>query len=113
MRESYLEQAFDVWLHHEAMPTWEREYKFSPRRRWRLDFAWPERKVGVEIDGLVWGRPGGHQTVKGIIAASEKHEALMVAGWQILRVPGPWVAEGQRMIWRTKTMDTLRILLGI
>ena len=111
--ESYLERAFDVWLQHEAMASWEREYRFAPARRWRIDFAWPEKKVGIEIDGLLWGRPGGHQTVKGIIAASEKHEALMVAGWRILRVPGPWVAEGQRMIWRTKTMDTLKLLLGV
>ena len=78
----------------------------------RIDFAWPKLLVGVEINGLVWGRPGGHQTVKGIIAAAEKHEALMMEGWRVLQVPGPWVAEGNRSIWRPRTMDTLKLLLG-
>ena len=29
-----------------------REYKFHPRRDWRFDFAWPEKKLAVEIQGL-------------------------------------------------------------
>lgn len=112
MSASYLEQSFDVWLRQEGLPPWEREYRFSTSRRWRIDFAWPKLLVGVEINGLVWGRPGGHQTVKGIIAAAEKHEALMMEGWRVLQVPGPWVAEGNRSIWRPRTMDTLKLLLG-
>ena len=29
------------------------EYRFHPERRWRADFAWPEKKLLVEVDGGV------------------------------------------------------------
>lgn len=47
---------------------WEREHLFAPERRWRLDFAWPHKRVGVELDGLVHSGRGCHQTVDGILA---------------------------------------------
>ena len=31
----------------------EREYRFFPGRLWRFDFAWPESKVAVKIEGGV------------------------------------------------------------
>ena len=54
---------------------------------------------------------GGHQTVKGVLQDAEKHEAALLAGWRVYRVPGPWIAEGDRAIWRPQVMDTLKALL--
>ena len=28
------------------------EHRFHPSRLWRLDLAWPEEKLAVEIDGI-------------------------------------------------------------
>mgnify|MGYP006149714629 CR=1 FL=1 len=28
-----------------------KEHKFHPKRKWRLDLAWPEEKLAVEIEG--------------------------------------------------------------
>ena len=35
---------------------WEAEYQFHPTRKWRLDFAWPELWLGIEIQGSTWAR---------------------------------------------------------
>lgn len=39
-------------------PQPEREYEFTDERDFRLDFAWPDIKVGVEIDGAGGGGYG-------------------------------------------------------
>jgi hypothetical protein len=31
----------------------EREYQFDSSRKWRIDFAWPDRKLAVEIESSV------------------------------------------------------------
>lgn len=88
------------------------QYRFHPTRRWRFDFAWPDRKVAVEIDGLVQSGRGRHQTVQGVLGDAEKQEAALRAGWLVYRVPGPWVASRSRHVWRPQVITTLRQLLG-
>ena len=94
VRQSELEETFaralTPWI---SIPTPVREHRFAKPRRWRFDFAWPQHQVAVEIDGLVWHNrgKGRHQTVDGIVADSEKHEAAMMLGWVVYRVPGPWI----------------------
>ena len=67
----------------------------------------------MEIDGLVRDGHARHQTYEGVIGDAEKHECAMREGWKVYRVPGPWVAQGERMIWRPFVMHTLRLLLGL
>ena len=112
MTASYLEESFMTWLNRERIPPPEREYRFHPTRRWRLDMAWLGPKVAVEIEGVL---PGGgrHQKMVGFIQDCEKMEAALLLDWKVMRVPGPWVAEGERTIWRPQTMVALRYLLGI
>ena len=33
------------------LPAPVREYRFDPKRKWRLDFAWPELRLAAEVDG--------------------------------------------------------------
>ena len=115
MAKSDLEGAFALWLRQRdntdiAPPV--RQLRFAPPRRWLFDFAWPAQRVAVEIDGLVYGGRGGHQTVDGVLKDCEKHEAALRLGWRVYRVPGPWIAEDNRLIWRPEVMETLRLLLG-
>jgi hypothetical protein len=44
----------------------EREYKFHPTRKWRVDFAFPALKIGVEVEGGIWiaGRHSGDRGLK-------------------------------------------------
>ena len=63
------------------------EHRFAaPSRQWRLDFAWPDRKVAIEIEGGVWSR-GRHVRPKGFIDDCEKYNAATLNGWRVYRVP--------------------------
>lgn len=66
------------------LPPVQREYRFNPERRWRFDFAWPEKRVAVEIEGGVWSG-GRHTRGSGFIADCEKYNAATFAGWRIFR----------------------------
>ena len=108
-----LEAAFDFWLRQNGdIPTPTREYRFAPPRRWRFDFAWPDHKLAVEIEGITYDG-GRHQRVEGFIADCHKYEVALMQGWRVYRVPGQWIAQGGRPIWREAVMDNLRGLLGI
>ena len=110
---SYLEDSFAAWLRQfPEIPTPELEYRFAPPRRWRFDFAWVDQQVAVEIEGGLY-QGGRHQTLKGFLADAEKYMAAQVAGWQVLRIPGPWIAEGETTIWREDVMDAVKHLLGV
>jgi very-short-patch-repair endonuclease len=60
------------------------EFRFHPERRWRFDWAFPERKIAVEIDGGVW-IAGRHNRGSGYLADMEKLNAAAEAGWRVLR----------------------------
>ena len=60
------------------------EHSFFPGRKWRLDFAIVDLKIGIEIEGGVWAN--GRQTRgKGFIEDMEKYNAAATLGWVILR----------------------------
>lgn len=113
MAVSYLEESFVAWLNQNPdVPSPEREFKFHPSRKWRFDMAWPHQKVAVEIEGVL---PGGgrHQQIQGFVGDAEKYEAALVLGWCVYRIPGTWIAIGERTIWRPQVMETLKQLLGV
>ena len=78
-------------------PEPEREYRFAPPRRWRLDFAFPEAMVAVELDGGTW-TGGRHVRGSGYAADCEKHNAAVLAGWSVLRLTGDMLS-GNPVRW--------------
>lgn len=74
------------------------EFKFHPTRRWRFDFAWPEKKLAVEIEGGVW-TGGRHTRGKGFSEDCEKYSEAAVLGWRIIRVTGDQVRSGKAIQW--------------
>lgn len=60
------------------------EYKFHPKRKFRLDWAWPEGKVGIEFDGVMM-RTVGHNSLAGILRDSEKSNLAQAMGWRVFR----------------------------
>ncbi len=60
------------------------EFRFHNTRHWRLDFAYPEHKLAIEIEGGVWSK-GRHTRGSGFIADMEKYNELAVMGWRLLR----------------------------
>jgi hypothetical protein len=67
------------------------EYQFCKSRKFRLDFAWPEQKIGIEIDGGLFGQKGAkaHSSISGLLRDREKDNLLVVSGWRVLRCIPP------------------------
>jgi very-short-patch-repair endonuclease len=77
-----------------GMPQPVKQYRFHESRQWKFDFAYPDRKLAVEIDGLS-KNPGAHQRFAGIENDCEKRAEALIRGWKILRVTGAMVKSGR------------------
>jgi hypothetical protein len=72
------------YLAQEYHCSYEMEYTFHPKRRWRFDLAFPERKIAAEIDGGAWIQ-GRHTRGRGFIGDQEKINEAQLLGWQVYR----------------------------
>jgi very-short-patch-repair endonuclease len=94
MRRSTAEGELAWQIKAEGLPTPEREFRFHETRRWRFDFAWPDRKLAVEVDGGVWTR-GRHTRGAGFERDCEKLNEAVLLGWRVLRVTPGMVKLGE------------------
>lgn len=62
----------------------EPEYRFHPARRWRFDYAIPEHKIAIEIEGGSFVR-GRHTRGVGYLNDMEKYNEATIMGWRVLR----------------------------
>lgn len=87
-----------------GLPKPERELRFCARR-WRFDFAWPEKKLSAEVDGGVWIR-GRHSRGSGIESDSEKFSTAAALGWRVMRFTPAMVNDGRaiRLLEKALTM---------
>ena len=95
MSKSELEQELEFQLHaahlDEGMV---REFMFlKPRRRYRADFAWPEPKLLVEVEGGVYSG-GRHVRGKGFTEDLHRSNLAQLEGYMILRFTGEQVKSG-------------------
>lgn len=83
---SDLEAALEFHLRREKISGYVREHRYHDDRRWRFDFAWPNAKVAVEVDGGIYGpKAGRHNRGAGMEADNEKLNTAASMGWVILR----------------------------
>lgn len=61
-----------------------REYRFHPTRRFRFDYALPEYKIAIEIEGGVWIK-GRHTRGAGYQRDLIKYNLATTLGWRVLR----------------------------
>ena len=61
-----------------------REFKFHPSRKWRTDFAIPEKMLLIEIEGGTWIN-GRHNRGAGIEEDMYKYNAAAMLGYTVLR----------------------------
>jgi len=98
MKRSRYEIRLGAWLQGAGLPPHVEEHQFGKAdgRRWRIDYAWPDYRVGVELDGggrlVRWQtnpRTGCSQPVAvGSHGSATDYEKLNYAaehGWRILR----------------------------
>lgn len=60
------------------------EFRFHLTRKWRFDFAWPDQKVALEVEGGVW-TGGRHTRGSGFIKDMEKYNEAAGLGWRVFR----------------------------
>ena len=61
------------------------EYKFHPKRRWRVDFYLPEFGLCIEKEGGIWSG-GRHTNSTGFLGDIEKYNEITAAGLSLIRV---------------------------
>lgn len=61
-----------------------KEYRFHDKRKWRFDYAIPEHKIAIEVEGGVW-TGGRHTSPQGFLGDMEKYNTATVMGWRVLR----------------------------
>lgn len=61
-----------------------KEFKFHPKRKWRFDYAIPEHKVALEVEGGVWTN-GRHIRAQGFLGDMEKYNTATLMGWRVFR----------------------------
>lgn len=90
---SRLEEMLALQIRGLKLPLPEREYRFCRGRRWRFDFAWPELKLALEIEGGTYSG-GRHVRGDGFEADCKKYNTAELLGWTVLRVTGRMVRKG-------------------
>ena len=89
------------------VPPYVKEHRFNPPRLWRFDYAWPDLRLAVEIEGGVWVS-GRHVDPKGFLADLEKYNTATLMGWMVLRVDSGMVDNGKAIQILLTVLDVLR-----
>jgi hypothetical protein len=72
-----------IWIAY-GLPPAVAEYRFHTVRRWRFDYAWPEKMVAVEKEGGIWVR-GAHTRGVHFLSDCEKYNTATKMGWRVYR----------------------------
>ena len=70
-----------------------REFQFTPPRKWRADFCFPDAMLLVEIDGGTWNF-GRHTRHHGVTADIERSNRAQLMGYCCLRFTTDQVESG-------------------
>jgi len=97
-KQSYLEKIMELQLLGTLVEEWQVEYKFLSDRNFRFDFAWPEKKIALEVEGGTW-TISRHTTGKGFEADCLKYNLAAVEGWRIIRATSEHVKTGSALVW--------------
>lgn len=101
---SALEQTLAWQVRAAGLPTPCPEYLPIPGRKFRFDFAWPELRLLVEVQGGVWNG-GKHGRGSGILKDQEKLNLATLAGWRILQVSENHITNGQAILWIRQAIE--------
>ena len=112
------EDRLELQILDAGLPEPEREYRFAPPRRWRADFAWPKRRLIVEVNGGTWSPRGakkcpvcgrlprsGHTSARGLERDYEKQNEAVLAGWRYLEVTPKMVDDGRALEWVRRALE--------
>lgn len=96
---SELELAFAKQLVDHRMPMPLREFKFMEGRDWRLDYAWPDFMLAVEVQGMV------HRIKQRFLADVEKLAYAQMHGWTVLLIAGQDIRAPRGVMWLATLLE--------
>jgi hypothetical protein len=77
-----------------GIPKPQAEHYFAKPRRWRFDWAWPDKRIAVECEGGIWGY-GRHNRAPGFIKDMEKYNEAAKLGWRVFRFTPQQIKKGE------------------
>ena len=92
-KESEIERRFAQQIRAANLPEPEREYYHITGRDFRLDFAWPAIKLGVEVQGMA------HRIKAKFHADMEKRILAQMNGWLVMEISGDMVRHDTAIGW--------------
>ncbi len=97
-----------LWIHLRELGDFriEREFRFYRPRRWRFDFALPDMRIAIEIEGGVFTQ-GRHTRGKGFIGDMEKYNEAVRLGWKVLRFTPSQVLDGSAIAFIRKVLEAV------
>jgi len=119
---SKLEDALSRQLVAVKAPPFEHEFRFSANhvglgkgiksrlkdaglKDWRFDFAWPEIKLAVEVEGGIFVN-GRHSRGAGFEGDCIKYGEAMKLGWNVYRCTGGMIKSGN-------ALDTIEMMIDL
>lgn len=100
-----LEQALLDQILNAGLPKPEQEWPTGFGKT-RFDFAWPEFRLAVEVEGGTWTR-GRHSRGAGFARDCEKYNAATTLGWRVIRVTADMVRSGKGLRCVKEAWDSL------
>ena len=93
---------FTLFVHQRLGAVCLKELQFDEHRKFRFDYALPDYKLAIEIDGGIWQEGGGrHNRASGWLVDQEKLNLAVSQGWRILH----FTPQQQNTM---KTLDIIR-----
>jgi hypothetical protein len=89
-----------------------KELKFHPKRLWRFDYAIPEYKIAIEVEGGAFKKRqykdkktgesittigGRHNSAVGFLNDMEKYNSAAILGWRVFRVTPETLISGSTL----------------
>ena len=95
---SDLEDTLHAHLTLAGFTAFKREFRAIPGRRFKWDFAWPDNRLLVEVQGGTWNG-GKHGRGSGISKDTEKLNLAAIHRWAVLQFTPDQVREGKALRW--------------
>jgi hypothetical protein len=73
----------NAWFTENGIQLPEYEYKFHPARKWRMDLAWVDKKIFIEVQGGIFVN-GRHSRGAAMLKEWEKINSASAMGWRVL-----------------------------
>jgi len=88
-----LEALLLLLIRHAKLPEPVNEHRFHTTRKWRFDFAYPDKAIAIECEGGTWSR-GRHTRGGGFENDCEKYNTAALMGWKVLRFTRAMIENG-------------------